>query len=56
MAPRSGNNRYIGPAYNSRLADYARDHWRPDVAAGRSDSFRRAIAGLRRLIANAAAP
>ncbi len=55
MTPRAGDNRDIGPAYNKRLADYARDHWRPGVAARRSDSLRRAVAGLRTLVANAAA-
>ena len=56
MTPRPGGDRDTGPAYNSRLSDYARDHWRPDVAARRSDSLRRAIAGLRALVANAAGP
>ena len=55
MTPRAGDNRDIGPAYNKRLADYARDRWRPGVAARRSDSLRRAIAGLRALVANAGA-
>ena len=52
---RPGNLWRPGPGYNSRLAEYARDRWRPGVAARRSDSLRRAIAGLRTLVANAAA-
>ena len=55
MTPRSGNDRAVGSTYNRRLADYARDRWRPGLAARRSDSLRRAIAGLRTLVANAAA-
>ena len=51
MAPRSGGGRRIGPAYPGRLIEYAETAWRPEVAAQHSDSLRRAIACLRRLVA-----
>lgn len=49
MVPREGSGRSEGPAYASRITEFAENHWRPDVAAERSDSLRRAIACLRRL-------
>jgi hypothetical protein len=49
MVPREGSGRSEGPAYASRIVEFASLHWRPDVAAERSDSLRRAIACLRRL-------
>ena len=52
MAPRG---RSIGRAYGRRLIDYAETAWRPEVAARRSNSLRRAIACLRRLVAGRAA-
>ena len=53
MVPRDGSGRTVGPAYTSRLMDYASDRWRPDVAARRADSLRRAVGRLRRLAAGA---
>lgn len=50
MVPREGSGRSVGPAYTSRLIEYAEKQWRPEVAARRSDSLRRAIACLERLI------
>lgn len=50
MVPREGSGRAVGPAYTSRLIEYAEGRWRPDVAAERSDSLSRAIGCLRRLI------
>ena len=50
MVPRAGSGRPVGPAYTSRVIEYARNHWRPDVAASRADSLRRAIECLTRLI------
>lgn len=41
MVPRPGSGRPVGPAYASRLIEFAATAWRPDVAAQRSDSFRR---------------
>lgn len=51
MVPREGSGRSEGPAYASRIVEFASHHWRPDVAAERADSLRRAIACLRRLAA-----
>ncbi len=51
MVPREGSGRSEGPAYASRIVEFASLHWRPEVAAERSDSLRRAIACLRRLAA-----
>jgi hypothetical protein len=50
MVPREGSGRAVGPAYTSHLIEYAEKHWRPEVAAHRSDSLRRAIACLTRLV------
>ena len=47
--PRNGSGRTEGPAYTSRLIEYATDRWRPDVAVQRADSLRRAVACLQRL-------
>lgn len=51
MVPREGSGRSEGPAYASRIKEFAENHWRPDAAAERSDSLRRAITCLRRLAA-----
>ena len=40
LVPRPAGGRTEGPAYMSRLIEYATDHWRPDVAATRADSLR----------------
>ena len=48
MVPRDGSGRTVGPAYTSRLVEYATDRWRPDVAARRAESLRRAVACLQR--------
>ena len=54
FVPRPASRRTEGPAYTSRLIEYATDHWRPDVAAARADSLRRAIECLQRLSAGSA--
>jgi hypothetical protein len=41
MVPRPGSGRSVGPAYASRLIEFAAHAWRPEVAARRSDSLRR---------------
>lgn len=51
MVPREGSGRAVGPAYSSRLIEFVSSHWRPDVAAKRADSLRRAIRCLQRLVA-----
>lgn len=50
MVPRAGSGLSIGPAYTSRLIEYASLYWRPDIAANNADSLRRAIACLQRLV------
>lgn len=41
MVPRPGSGRAVGPAYASRLIEFTATGWRPEVAAGCSDSLRR---------------
>lgn len=53
MVPRLDSGRRVGPAYTCRVVEYARTHWRPEIAAARSDSLRRAIACLERLVEGA---
>lgn len=50
MVPREGSGRSEGPSYASRLIEFVDRQWRPDIAARRADSLRRAIACLKRLI------
>lgn len=50
MVPRPGSGRGEGPAYTSRLTEFAQKEWRPEVAAERCDSLSRAIRCLRRLV------
>lgn len=52
MVPREGSGRVVGPAYTSRIIEFASRHWRPAEAALQSDSLRRAILGLERLATN----
>ncbi|MGB3977016.1 MAG: hypothetical protein WBM02_00775 [bacterium] len=53
MVPRQGSGRSEGPAYVSRMVEYVQDFWRPEVAGKHAESLRRAIACLRRIIAQA---
>jgi hypothetical protein len=41
MAPRPGSGLSIGPAYTSRLIEYAQSGWRPAIAAQNADSLLR---------------
>jgi hypothetical protein len=50
MVPRPGSGRVVGPAYVSRLVEYILDRWRPEIAAKKSDSLRRAIECLNNLV------
>lgn len=53
MAPRPGSRRDVGPAYTSRLIEFisaSEGGWRPDVASTYSQSLKRCIECLRRLI------
>ena len=49
MVPRPDGHVKIGPAYTSRIIEYAESYWRPHEAAKHSDSLRRCVACLRRL-------
>jgi len=49
MIPRAGSGIPIGALYSSRLIEFASKQWRPEVAARRCDSLRRAIECLKRL-------
>ena len=50
MVPRKKSGRRVGPAYPSRLVEYVRNHWQPDVAAQHSESLKRSIDCLHRLV------
>lgn len=53
LVPREGSGRVEGPLYTPRLMEFVlnRDKgWRPDVAAESSDSLKRALRCLRRVI------
>lgn len=49
MVPKPGLSSVVGPAYASRIAEFARGHWRPLVAARRSTSLARCVRALQRL-------
>jgi len=51
LVPRPGSGRTVGPAYASWLIEFAGTSWRPAEAAMNSDSLRRAITCLERLVA-----
>ncbi len=55
MIPRPGSGRQVGPAYTSRLIEFATHPsagWRPDVAATRAPSLARCLSRLEHLIEN----
>jgi len=49
LVPRPEGGRQVGPAYSSRLIEFVSGRWRPEIAARRAESLRRAIACLKRL-------
>ncbi len=49
MVPREASGRAVGPAYTSRIVEYVKKHWRPDIAAQHSDSLQHTIDCLQRL-------
>lgn len=53
MVPRVRSGRAEGPAYASRMIQFAETRWRPAVAAERSESLRRALACLTHLVEGA---
>jgi len=50
MVPRPKTGRSEGPAYASRIMEFARGSWRPSIAQNHSDSLRRCREALRRLL------
>ena len=50
IVPRENSGRRVGPAYASRLIEYAEERWRPEVAADHAESLRRAIYCMQRLV------
>jgi len=55
MVPRQRSGRKVGPAYASRLMEFVEDAttgWRPDVAAAESDSLKRCLHCLYRLVSS----
>jgi hypothetical protein len=53
MVPSAGSGRSVGPAYTSRLIEFvaaSNNPWRPTVAQTQSDSLRRCLANLKRLV------
>lgn len=53
MVPRAGSGRSIGPAYPSRLIEFASTQWCPARAEATAESLQRAIRCLRTLVTNA---
>ena len=53
MVPRPGSGRAVGPAYTSRIMEFVSANgsgWRPVIAAKNSDSLKRALQCIKRLI------
>lgn len=56
MIPRPGSGRHVGPAYTSRLIEFASHSsqgWRPDIAATSAPSLARCLTRLAHLVGNA---
>lgn len=51
MVPDPESGREVGPAYWSRMIEFALDYWDPEVAAQSSDSLRRCVQRLQELAA-----
>lgn len=50
MVPRPSSGREVGPAYASRMVEFAENFWRPDEAVANSDSLDRCLRCLQKLI------
>lgn len=50
MVPCEASRRRVGPAYTSRLTEFASDCWRPAVAAQSAKSLERALRALKNLV------
>ncbi len=53
LVPRPDSGRDVGPTYNSQLVEYVKSHWRPNVAAERSNSLHRTLRCIEQLVRNA---
>lgn len=53
LVPRPGSGRLVGPAYTSRIIEFAHTLWRPEVAALRTDSLDRCRHRIRELVERA---
>jgi hypothetical protein len=49
LVPPEGSTASVGRQYTSVIAEFAREHWRPGIAAKRSESLNRCINALRTL-------
>lgn len=47
MVPQQGTTGRVGPGYPGRIIEFARESWRPDVAARQSPSLARCIAAIK---------
>ena len=50
LVPAEGSTASVGRQYTSMIAEFAREHWRPGIAAKRSESLARSIRALRTLL------
>ena len=50
MVPRPSSGRIVGPAYVSTMIEFATTRWRPEVAMLHSDSLRRCMERIRKLV------
>lgn len=51
MVPEPGVSAIVGPGYVARITEFARDHWRPELARTNSDSLDRCIRRVAELAA-----
>lgn len=56
MVPRPESGRSEGPAYTSRLIEYAQGFWRPEIAAQHADSLQRLCRRVAELISRPVDP
>lgn len=49
IVPPPGSQRKVGAGYASRMIEFTKQHWRPQAAAQRADSLRRALQALQNL-------
>jgi hypothetical protein len=49
LVPAEGSTASVGRQYTSMISEFAQEHWRPGIAAKRSESLARCINALRTL-------